>query len=394
MAIDPSAILTGRAPGRAPIGVILGIVFASVCLIVILAFDAITGGASFVVGLSLAVLPVAVWLPLVLALDRLEPEPPNALIFAFLWGAGVAALFASILNTLGLSLLTETELTGEEEGWYIVATFGAPVVEELLKGAVLFGMLWWRRQELNGPTDGVIYAAMVGLGFAATENIQYFIDAVEVDQLGYVFVLRAIVSPLLHPLCTAMTGIGVAVAALAGPGKLRRRAPLYGLLGAIALHSLWNGSTKFGIGGLAFAYLVGFAVLIGLIVILARDRRRIVQLIGHYLPLYGPVGIVTHDDLRMLSTLPGRRAARSWARAAGGRPAERAMTDYQQAATELALLHQRAGAQRDLDPHGLEQQRQYLVWVMQQARAAFLAVQPRPPAPTWGTTGFGPPTRL
>jgi RsiW-degrading membrane proteinase PrsW (M82 family) len=393
MAIDPSAILTGRAPGRAPIGVILGIVFASVCLIVILAFDAITGGASFVVGLSLAVLPVAVWLPLVLALDRLEPEPPNALIFAFLWGAGVAALFASILNTLGLSLLTETELTGEEEGWYIVATFGAPVVEELLKGAVLFGMLWWRRQELNGPTDGVIYAAMVGLGFAATENIQYFVDAVEVDQLGYVFVLRAIVSPLLHPLCTAMTGIGVAVAALAGPGKLRRRAPLYGLLGAIALHSLWNGSTKFGIGGLAFAYLVGFAVLVGLIVILARDRRRIVQLIGHYLPLYGPVGIVTHDDLRMLSTLPGRRAARTWARAAGGRPAERAMTDYQQAATELALLHQRAGAQRDLDPHGLEQQRQYLVWVMQQARAAFLAVQPRPPAPTWGTTGFGPPTR-
>lgn len=69
------------------------------------------------------------------------------------------------------------------------------------------------------------------------------------------------------------------------------------------------------------------------------------------------------------------------------------MTDYQQAATELALLHQRAGAQRDLDPHGLEQQRQYLVWVMQQARAAFLARQPRPPAPTWGTTGFGPPTR-
>ena len=376
MAIDPSAILTGRAPGRAPIGVIL-------------AFDAWTGGASFIVGLLLAVLPVAVWLPLVLALDRLEPEPPNALIFAFLWGAGVAALFASILNTLGLSLLTETELTGEEEGWYVVATFGAPVVEELLKGAVLFGMLWWRRQELNGPTDGVIYAAMVGLGFAATENVQYFIDAVEVDQLGYVFVLRAIVSPLLHPLCTAVTGIGVAVAALAGPGRLRRTAPLYGLLGAIALHSLWNGSTKFGLGGLAGAYLVGFVVLIGLIVILARDRRRIVQLIGHYLPLYGPIGIVTGDDLRMLSSLPGRRAARSWARSAGGRGAERAMTSYQQAATELALLHQRAGAQRDLDPHGLEQQRQYLVWVMQQARSAFLDRQPRPPAPPWGTTGFG-----
>ena len=91
MAIDPSAILQGRAPGRASIGVILGIVFASVCLLVILTFDAVTGGGSFLVGLLLALLPVAVWLPLVLALDRLEPEPPNALIFAFLWGAGVAA---------------------------------------------------------------------------------------------------------------------------------------------------------------------------------------------------------------------------------------------------------------------------------------------------------------
>nr|BFF19952.1 hypothetical protein GCM10025730_34730 [Promicromonospora thailandica] len=186
-----------------------------------------------------------------------------------------------------------------------------------------------------------------------------------------------------------MTGIGVAVAALAGPGRLRRRAPLYGLLGAIVLHSLWNGSTKFGVLGLAGAYLVGFAVLVALVVILARDRRRIVQLIGHYLPLYGPIGIVTQDDLRMLSSLPGRRAARSWARAAGGRPAERAMTDYQQAATELALLHQRAGAQGDLDPHGLEQQRQYLVWLMQQARVTFLARRPHPPRSPWGATGFG-----
>jgi hypothetical protein len=69
------------------------------------------------------------------------------------------------------------------------------------------------------------------------------------------------------------------------------------------------------------------------------------------------------------------------------------MTDYQQAATELALLHQRAGAQQDLDPHGLEQQRQYLVWLMQRARATFVAQQPRPPASPWGATGFGPPGR-
>ena len=57
------------------------------------------------------------------------------------------------------------------------ATFGAPFVEETLKGAVLVGLLWRRRQEFDGPTDGIIYAAMVGLGFAMIENVGYYINA-------------------------------------------------------------------------------------------------------------------------------------------------------------------------------------------------------------------------
>jgi hypothetical protein len=52
--------------------------------------------------------------------------------------------------------------------------------------------------------------------------------------------------------------------------------------------------------------------------------------------------VVTEADLRMLSTLRGRRAARLRARSTGGAAVARAVTEYQLAATELALVHQRA----------------------------------------------------
>ena len=34
-------------------------------------------------------------------------------------------------------------------------------------------LLWWRRAELDGILDGIVYAGMVGIGFAFTENILY-----------------------------------------------------------------------------------------------------------------------------------------------------------------------------------------------------------------------------
>ena len=97
-------------------------------------------------------------------------------MFAFAWGAGIAALAALIINTADLEYVTMPAL-GATTGEYVAATFGAPVVEETLKGLVLIGLLWRRRDELDGPTDGVIYAAMVGLGFAMIENVGYYINA-------------------------------------------------------------------------------------------------------------------------------------------------------------------------------------------------------------------------
>lgn len=397
--MDPKAVLEGRVPGRPPVGLIVGMTVSGLCILIAFGADAALGGAGFWVGVLLAILPIPVLVALALTLDRLEPEPPRALAFSFMWGAGIAVLGALVLNTAGLLYVT-VPIFGETEGHFVSATFGAPIIEETLKGAVLFGLLWFRRNEIDGFADGIIYAAMVGLGFAMMENITYYMRAFEdggAQQLQAVFILRGLIAPLSHPLFTSMTGLGVAYAATHRRGQLL--APLAGLLGAMLLHGLWNGSAgAFGLAGLGIVYLLDFCVLVALIVIVFVERRGTVRRIETYLPMYAGTGLVTPQDVRMLRSIPSRRAARRWARSVGGPPAGRAMTDYQLAATELALLHKRAD-------RGVAEQRWFvtrrdsLLELMSLARQAFLRTPLRPGAawpagPPWagqGPSGFLPP---
>ncbi|QXJ19990.1 PrsW family intramembrane metalloprotease [Actinomadura graeca] len=392
--VDPKAVLEGRIPGRPPVALIAGLTVSGFCAVVALGIDALYGGAGFWVGALLAIIPIPLLIALALMLDRLEPEPPRALVFSFMWGAGVAVLGALVLNTLGLLYVT-VPIFGEQKGHFVSATFGAPLIEESLKGAVLFGLLWFRRNEIDGFADGLIYAAMVGLGFAMMENITYYMRAFDdggAQQLTSVFVLRGLIAPLSHPLFTAMTGLGVAYAATHRRGQVL--APVLGLLGAMLLHGLWNGATTFGLGGLGVVYVLDFCVLVALIVIVAVERRNTVRRIEAYLPMYAGTGLVTPQDVRMLRSIPSRRAARRWARSVGGAPAGRAMVDYQLAATELALLHKRAD-RGVAEPHWFAARREALLGLMALARQAFLRTPPQarqgPPWAPDGPSGFLPP---
>ncbi|WP_067812012.1 PrsW family intramembrane metalloprotease [Actinomadura kijaniata] len=394
MAVDPKAVLEGRIPGRPPIALVLGLLGCSLCAVVALGIDALYGGSGFWVGLLLAFLPIPLLVALVLALDRMEPEPPRTLLLSFMWGAGVAVLGALVLNTLGMLYVT-VPIFGEGKGHFVSATFGAPLIEETLKGAALFGLLWFRRNEIDGFVDGLIYAALVGLGFAMMENVTYYMRAYEeggAQQLQAVFVLRGLIAPLSHPLFTSMTGLGVAYAATHRRGQWA--APLLGLAAAMVLHGLWNGSTTLGAGGLLVVYALDFCLLLALLVVVWVERRHNVHRIEAYLPMYASTGLVTPQDVRMLRTIPTRRAARRWARLVGGHAAARAMGDYQLAATELALLHKRA--ERGVaEPHWFVQRRDALLGLMALARQTFLRVpQQRPSPPPWappGLSGFSQP---
>ncbi|GAA3030838.1 PrsW family intramembrane metalloprotease [Streptosporangium longisporum] len=375
---DPRWVLRDR-PSRALIG---GLVLTGLCGLVSLSFDVLNGDpVYFFIALALALAPVPVLLAAVLALDRIEPEPRGNLVFAFAWGAGVAVLFAGVINSFNLIYLENTVRLGYDYARNLTATFGAPVVEETMKGLVLLGLLRFRRAELDGPTDGIIYACMVGLGFAMSENVSYYVAALDemgAQGLAVTVVLRGVLSPFAHPLFTSMIGVAVAYAAQRrGPGRILVIAA--GWAGAMLLHGIWNGFASYvGIAGLAIAYVLLMIVLFVLIWIVFRDRKRIIGLIQAYLPAYWATGLVSSADVAMLSSLPGRRHARQWARANGGRPGLRAMSDYQLAATELGLLHERARG-HVIDEPTFNAEQRALLECMAAARARFPAVPPPPP---------------
>ncbi|MFF4417953.1 PrsW family intramembrane metalloprotease [Streptosporangium sp. NPDC001559] len=393
---DPRWVLRDRPS----VALIAGLVVAGLCALASFSFDLINGDpVYFFIALALALAPVPVLLAAVLALDRMEPEPRSNLIFAFAWGAGVAVLVAGVVNSLGLIYIESTVQLGYDSARNIAATFGAPVVEETMKGLVLLGLLRFRRAELDGPTDGVIYASMVGLGFAMSENVSYYVAALHemgARGLAVTVVLRGILSPFAHPLFTSMIGVAVAYAAQRrGPGRIWVVAA--GWAGAMLLHGIWNGLASYvGVGGLAAAYLLLLVVLVVLIWIVFRDRKRIVGLITTYLPAYGATGLVGPYDVVMLSSLPGRRNARQWAKENGGGAGLRAMRDYQLAATELGLLHERA-RRHVIDERTFNEEQQALLQCMADARSAF----PPPSAPggagpygaqaqPWGPAPYSP----
>jgi len=314
-------------------GLVLTMLFTGFLVLVVAGLE--TGPAAFGLAITLAVLPVPVYLALVLLIDRFEPEPIRMIVLTFAWGATIAAFAAIVLNTAGELIVSEQ--LGTEAAELYGYSISAPVVEEAAKGAILFGLFWWRRSEFNGVIDGMVYAALVGLGFAMTENVLYYgRGAAEEGVVGAVvtFVVRGLMSPFAHPVFTAMTGIGLGFAATSNNRAVKVGAPLVGLALAMALHSLWN--TSAGAGYFFGVYLlIMVPVFLALLVVVWWALRRESRVIAQHLQ-----GVLAPADVAEVSSLRARRQARRAARRAGGRAAVRAVRARHRAATELAFQRQ------------------------------------------------------
>jgi RsiW-degrading membrane proteinase PrsW (M82 family) len=340
--IPPKPVLDSRRFGRTPPAFLTGLVACSLIAICALAIVvAARGPAPTLVGLFLALLPIPLLVALILLIDRLEPEP-RALLFAiFGAGAGVAVVIALLGHVTGSAAIAVPELgphAGRRISVGVGAAIGAAVVAESLKGLVLLALLRSRRTEIDGATDGVVYASMIGLGFALFANVYAYAVAWKagIGSIAEEFARRGIFGPLWEALFTSMIGLGIAYAAA------RKGATGYWAIGAgwvlaVALDAQWNKSTAEGGAGLAVTYailVVALAVVVGLV---AADWRRVVGMINSFLPQFADSRTVTTCDMRMLTSLRVRRLGRQWARLNVGIDAMHAMTQYQLAATELAM---------------------------------------------------------
>ena len=322
------------------IAAILIAVFLGLIVLALIGIE--TGPIGLLIGFLAATIPVPLYVVLVLWIDRYEAEPLWMLATAFFWGALVAVFIAFLFNTAS-SLIVASVTDSMQAGETFGAVISAPIVEESAKALILFIFFFWKKDEFDGVIDGIMYAAMVGLGFAMTENIQYYGRAVLSGSAVPVFIIRGMLAPFSHPLFTCMTGIGLGFSRQSKNMFVKLVLPIVGLLAAIFMHSIWNGSAAL-FGGLAFflTYVVIMvpAFLIMLVIIfLALHREG--RVVSEFLRPDFETGILTHQEYQQLCSIRGRMGASYTAFSRGGMTHWRMCRQFNQTASELAFHRSR-----------------------------------------------------
>ena len=282
-----------------------------------------------------ALLAVPFWL-FVAELDFLEREPVALRAVAFGWGGLVA---------------TTVSMPGS-------AALAAPTVEEIAKTLGVLAIALVARGEVNSVLDGVVYGALVGLGFQIVEDVVFALGAVvlagqgdQVQPVVATFLLRGFLSGVWsHTLFGALAGAGIGylVVRTDRPWRVRLGVALLALLGAWASHVLWNSPLfrdGLGNGGLALlAVLLGKGLppllLILLLVRTAHDREA-AYYVAHLATLRDPE-LITKAELGVLGSGSRRAAARRHAGLRAGRKATSAVRRLQRAQAGLAVELSRA----------------------------------------------------
>jgi RsiW-degrading membrane proteinase PrsW (M82 family) len=343
----PTIIVT-RSPQVSAIKVALSILailialFLGLLVLVVIGIE--TGPIALMLGFITATIPVPLYIILVLWIDRYEAEPLWMLATAFFWGALIATFFAFLLNTTSQGVVGA--LTNANAGQAFAAVISAPIVEESGKAFILFLFFFWKKDEFDGVVDGIVYASMAALGFAMTENILYYGKAVAEGgggALTLLLIIRGFFAPFSHPLFTSLTGIGLGLARQSTNLAVKLLTPVVGLLMAIFMHSIWNGSAVFGGGGVfVITYiLVMVPAFIILLVVIALALRREGQVVREFLISDLQQGVLTREEYDALGSIVGRMGSSFKALSQSGVRGWRARRRLNQLASELAFHRSR-----------------------------------------------------
>ena len=405
---DPATLppMPGRRAGWRrwlPLAGIIGFIAAcAIAMLVILGFS--NGPVGLVVGLTAAILPVPVLVSCFLWLDRYEPEPIRYLVFCFAWGSAVATLVAIGVNSFAAWGFGELGLPEA-----LVAVLVAPFIEELMKALGPILLFWRRRREWSGITDGIVYCGLSALGFAMVENVLYlgghgyasgadqYGPATGVQNLFLIFIVRIIFTGFAHPLFTAMTGIGLGIAARSADRRVRWLAPIAGLLLAMILHGLFNllptlsvvtGETLIMLYGYLGFMVPFFFAAVGFAIALRGYEGRLSERV---LPHYVRTGWLSPPEVATLGSLGRRHSARQWAKRVAGDAGLRAMRGFQAAATQLALV--RDSMQRGLhakpeDRQRAQEEEQKLLTDISGYRSVFVGRDPQMPRAFWDGASY------
>ncbi|MBF0106741.1 MAG: PrsW family intramembrane metalloprotease [Deltaproteobacteria bacterium] len=174
-------------------------------------------------------------------LDRIERESFFLVVFAFLWGAFGAGLLSFFWNTffhIALEIYQKDNATVNDVLGGVVV---APFVEELTKGVLILVLL--KLKKINNVTDGILMGVIIGLGFAASENVHYAKEVIYPRSgelaMWHNLWFREIHTTLLHASATAVWG------ALIGYSRNSKGLMTWfnlanGFVLAVMTHAFWN----------------------------------------------------------------------------------------------------------------------------------------------------------
>jgi len=121
-----------------------------------------------------AITPVLIIVIYIYVKDKYEKESKRILLITFLFGAIVSVIISTLLYIVfDLFIPLPDEYSVVQQ--FIKAFFVVALIEEFSKYVIV--RFWSQpRDDFNEPFDGIIYAVMVSMGFAAVENIFYVLD--------------------------------------------------------------------------------------------------------------------------------------------------------------------------------------------------------------------------
>jgi protease PrsW len=211
--------------------------------------------------LSIALIPVVVFLAYIYFRDKYEKEPIGLLLKGLLAGCLVTIPIVFVEQGLGALGSSLTGLGSSAYTSFVVAGF----TEELFKFLAVM-MVFWNRKEFNERFDGIVYAVFISLGFAAVENIMYVLD-----QGSAVGILRSLTAVPAHLL------FGVTMGYYLGLSRFMPENRNYLLFNALAVPILLHGIYDFMI---LSQHPLGLALFIPFIIYLWRTGLKKMKLLS------------------------------------------------------------------------------------------------------------------
>ena len=179
--------------------------------------------------LLFAIAPVCVIILYIYLKDKYDKEPKLLLFYCFMFGAFVSIIITTILYMMFDFVIELDDLSIVQQ--FIRAFFIVGFTEEFSK-YIIVRYYAQTKEAFNEPFDGIVYAVMVSMGFAATENIFYVLEG------GYeVALLRSFTAIPAHATFAILMGYYMGQAKFS---EKRIQLNLKGLLLAIIFHGAYD----------------------------------------------------------------------------------------------------------------------------------------------------------